>query len=638
MIKNINNIAGTLKIVPVFSIIAILSLYILTSSIAKASPVNFGADYFDKNKLYTDKQWLSLLHFDGKNSIITSNSFFLDTENNPDPKRELIATIEAMSLPESDFLTNRHPQCLFPARRLWIKTRLGEELSLPNVKCPDLENWEKDYPIESISLIFVSGYLSNPASFFGHVLLKLNKSSSDESESSPLLDLSVNYGASVGINDGPIKYISYGLLGGYDAEYTIDDYFIYDATYAELESREMWEYELNLSQLDIKLIQLHLWELKGQKIDYYFLNRNCATQLSYLIQMVTGESLVTNHQPWDMPIDIFKNIVNQNNNGKPLVKNIKKRESKYNRLHNKYLSLSQTEKDATYLISQSVSNFESLGYINLNDTSKARVISVLYDFIEIKKQESLVSDLEYNQIKRQLLLENFKITTLKLNWNSKESAPPHLSQNPNKFGLSLGYNSNLGSFEQLNFRLGYYDYLFLESSRNSKSNITFLDTELRNYRGKVILNKFDFFDISTLNVTDVDLFDNQKFSWKIKLTVENDDLSCQECLKTRFYSGIGISKSFLKNINAFAIPITTLDLGNIKESTLGTELGILYTSSSFIKTYLSITPIILKQKGNPSSLTSTWETRFGNSSNWDIRFQLDYNVEFDSSLELAWYF
>ena len=46
-------------------------------------------------EIYKQKQWLDLLHFDGKESEIDSPEFFYAKNGKKDPKAELIATIEA---------------------------------------------------------------------------------------------------------------------------------------------------------------------------------------------------------------------------------------------------------------------------------------------------------------------------------------------------------------------------------------------------------------------------------------------------------------------------------------------------------------------------------------------------------------
>lgn len=589
----------------------------------------------DKHKM---KQWRKLLHFEQGSSLITSNSFFIHPEGKTDALLELEATVSAFRKPQEAFPEDEHPQCLFPARLLWIERNSVKATEFPEVACPRLEQWRENNPVESVSLLFVSGYLSNPASFFGHALLKLNRPKLDNATDTPLLDMSVNYGASVADDDGPIKYVTYGIFGGYSAEYTMDDYFVYDAAYAELESRVLWEYKLSLKGYDVELIELHLWELRSQSFRYYFLNRNCATQLANLLEIVIGVPLVNRYQPWDMPLDIFKNINELNYQGKPVVREVRRRESKFSRIYSKYMALNEEERYVAKLISQSVAGFDSDEYQNLTELSRSRVISLLYDFYEIKILEKGGSEQSYKEIKRKLLLENLTLPAVDIHWQFKPSDPPHLAQNPKLIGFRTGYNGTSGHFSQIDFRLGYYDYLALEAARYRDSNATFLHTELRSYKHHVRLNRLDFFNISTLNILDVDLFDNSRYAWNMKLTLEPENLECENCLRGRFYAGLGVADRAFDLVSLYMIPKAMIDFTALNRSTFATSFGVLYTSDSLWKTHFQISPRIKHSDFNGGGVAAEWEVRFGDNSDWDIRGTAKYDIESEFSLGYSIYF
>ncbi|WCE31422.1 Lnb N-terminal periplasmic domain-containing protein [Vibrio sp. SCSIO 43137] len=583
-------------------------------------------------------QWRKLLHFEQGSSLVTSDSFFIHPDGNINEHLELEATIAAFKRPQNAFPVDEHPQCLFPGRLLWLKRNLRGAVEFPLVECPRLEEWRTNNPVDSISLIFVSGYLSNPASFFGHALLKLNRPVTSEQAETPLLDISVNYGASVADNDGPIKYVTYGIFGGYSAEYTMDDFFVYDAAYAELESRVLWEYKLNLKGYDVELIELHLWELRSQTFRYYFLNRNCATQLANLLEVATDISLVNPYQPWDMPLDIFKNISELTYQGLPLVEQVKRRESKFSRIYSKYLAMTKDERKVAKLISQSVSYFNSDEYLSLSEHSRSKVISLLYDFYEIKILEEDEGEKSYKEIKRRLLMENLTLPPAEIDWQYISSDPPHLAQNPMLFRVERGYNASSGHFSQIDFRLGYYDYLALEAARYRDSNATFLHTELRAYQDSFRLHRMDFFDISTLNILDVDLFDSSRYAWNMKLTLEPESLECENCLRGRFYGGLGIADRAFDQVSLYMIPQAVIDFTAINRSTMAASLGVLYTSDQRWKTHLQISPRLKHEHFNGGGIAAEWEVRLGDSSDWDIRGTAKYDVEPEFSIAYSMYF
>lgn len=127
--------------------------------------------------------------------------------------------------------------------------------------------------------------MSNPASTFGHSLIKLNN------KESGLFDTSINYGALVPDNENMLRYIYQGLTGGYQAGFSDKYFYEQDLMYSNKEYRDMWEYKLNLTQEEKDLIILHLYEIITRKFDYYFLSRNCGYRVSEIINLVSKKKL-----------------------------------------------------------------------------------------------------------------------------------------------------------------------------------------------------------------------------------------------------------------------------------------------------------------------------------------------------------
>ena len=172
-----------------------------------------------------DPTWLKLLHYneplfglERASSDITSANFFFSERGRFDPEAELRATIDAVSAPlEGD--PNLHAQCRFPARLLWLKTTGLIDGGAPQINCPDFKAWLGDEPVTGASLIFVSGHLENPSSFYGHVMLRLNTGKTDRLDHDQLLAKAMNHGAVYPNNENGVAYIFNGLTGGYQATF-----------------------------------------------------------------------------------------------------------------------------------------------------------------------------------------------------------------------------------------------------------------------------------------------------------------------------------------------------------------------------------------------------------------------------------
>lgn len=252
--------------------------------------------------------WLELLHFDTKRnkSEILSDEFFLSPNGQSDPKAELMATLEAYFAPWTED-TNTHPRCRFPARFFWLSHQIPlPDYTLRMPQCTRLEKWALFDEQQSISLLLVSGYFGNPASTFGHSLLKLNTDSSDEPID--LLNLSINFGAQVPENEPIPSYIVKGLLGGYQASFSDKYFYAQDLVYSRTEFRDMWEYELVLPDFERTLLILHIWEVVGKKFTYFFLKKNCAFRLTELLELVIPEPLLDTPKFWYVPVETFHRL------------------------------------------------------------------------------------------------------------------------------------------------------------------------------------------------------------------------------------------------------------------------------------------------------------------------------------------
>ena len=162
----------------------------------------------DVRDVANDTIWLKLVKYEEPRfsqgryeSVVLSDEFFLAEDGKENPLSELEATIVAMSEP-LDGDPNAHAQCRFPGRYLWMR-RQGLLADVGEIECPNFNAWIHGEATDSISIIFATGYLGNPASYYGHTLLKFN--SSTARDSSKLLDVTVNYGAIIPPNVSPVS-------------------------------------------------------------------------------------------------------------------------------------------------------------------------------------------------------------------------------------------------------------------------------------------------------------------------------------------------------------------------------------------------------------------------------------------------
>ena len=231
-----------------------------------------------KLHLSTERYWTLLLHVNGHESEVDDEGFFLSKEGKFNPQSELNATIEAL-LHEERFDDNA-TACRFPARKEWLQERLHIDV-FPEVTCSALDAMLEKVDPKSATFVFPSAHINSPASMFGHTFLRI-----DSSYDSKLLSHAVNYSATTGDDkeNGAIFAIK-GLFGGYRGIYSLLPYYDKLKEYRDTEQRDIWEYELNLNEAEVRRMLLHVWELSRSYSWYYFFDENCSYNMLWLIEV-----------------------------------------------------------------------------------------------------------------------------------------------------------------------------------------------------------------------------------------------------------------------------------------------------------------------------------------------------------------
>lgn len=261
-----------------FCLCILLSVITLISSNAQAN--NQGLKDQTILALSKDKQWLDLLHFHSVGFIpkfesqVDDLGFFLSQEGKYSPEAELRASLSAFTGPSAD----QAAICKYPARFYWIKAQLPE-LTYPDPQCADYDEWYEKIDPHSLTLSFPAAYLNSPSSMFGHTFIRIDRASG----SNALLDYSINFAANANQNDNELVFTYKGLSGGYPGVFTILPYYEKVREYSYLESRDVWEYSLDLTPEEINQFVRHIWEIKDVHFDYYFLDENCSYQLLTLL-------------------------------------------------------------------------------------------------------------------------------------------------------------------------------------------------------------------------------------------------------------------------------------------------------------------------------------------------------------------
>jgi hypothetical protein len=445
------------------------------------------------DEISSTKEWHQLLYFDKKSQIIDKN-YFLSEIGSVDAKAELIATINSYKEQNTD----NDPVCLFPARYYF----LSKYIDFPNYKkindgCIKLKKWQPLNNTDSISLVLVSGYMSNPASTFGHSLIKLNN------KKSGLFDTSINYGALVPDNENMLTYIYKGLTGGYEAGFSDKYFYEQDLMYSNKEYRDMWEYKLNLSNEQKDLILLHLYEILTKKFNYYFLNRNCGYRVSEIINLVSQEKTI-NQDLWYLPIETFDFLETKENYLINEIKYIPSNKKVFNYYFEKLtkkekLAVKQFIKDNTF--------------IGLNEEETINVLDFL--LIYYKNTLNIYPDnIDAKYSLRKVILERFKLKPSKKEITNIETRISP-AKNTNPIDFKIGYDKNLViSFSP-------YKQNFLDKTNINYDELSFFNLMVQ-IEDNIRLKYLDLVKIQKINSEKTELLNDNPYSWKINVGIKED--------------------------------------------------------------------------------------------------------------------
>ena len=255
--------------------------------------------------------WIALLHYDptasGWVSDVEDPSFFVDPTGRYDPEAEWRAGQLAFLAPSGNLPPGEHAQCRFPARFALMKQTLAwSNADVPLVECSELETHRRSVNAESLSIVFASHHLANPASAFGHTMLYLGSGSG---RTAVLGEHSVSFEANTS-GLPPWTYIPRGLIGGLVAQYRLAPMHERIRKYEVEEQRDLLVFPLQVNQEEIDKLVLHIWELKDVTFEYGFLGENCAQKILRLVHAVAPQyGIMPYHSLAALPFEVSRHLV-----------------------------------------------------------------------------------------------------------------------------------------------------------------------------------------------------------------------------------------------------------------------------------------------------------------------------------------
>lgn len=482
--------------------IALCALFLCSLLAVPAASAEADGEYLHQllerarsKQLWTEPTWLRLLHYEPSmlvpwslRSAADDPAFFNSPRGAVDARAELESTLRAFFADQVPYDNEReinpHAQCRFAARLSWLKGVLRiDQGRLPSINCPRLEEWLAALDPRSMALIFPSSYVNNPASAFGHTLLRIDGAGQDEQ--TRLLAYAVNYAANTG-DDGGLLFMFKGVIGGYPGVFSVAPYYQKINEYNDVENRDVWEYELDFSPEEIRQILRHVWELRYTHFDYYFFDENCSYHLLSLFEVVRPELHLTNDfraytfSGWVIPPDTVRAVTSRPG----LLRKVTYRPALSTQLHAWDNAASSEEKQLAKDVAEGAVTLETSGIGDLPPERRAAVYELAFDYLNYRRLAVENEKFASAGLGRELLRRRSEIDLPKLKPDPLQPAiRPDTGHKSRRISLRGGYDSDRWFYE-LQIRPAFHDLLDPRGGYSQGAQIDFFDTALRAYEDR----------------------------------------------------------------------------------------------------------------------------------------------------------
>ncbi len=437
-------------------------------------------------KVSTFKYWKGLIHFHGgffkTESLADSESFFLAKNGKYDLAKELAANIKAFKSIENTYTPQKIPaQCAFPERFNFIKKNFPE-IAFKKPKCPHFERWKSAVVGESLSLVFASSFVNNPSSMFGHTFLKFNKKG-NESLSKDMFNYVVAFSAKADDKPG-LLYAIKGLFGGYKGIVDVQPFYQTLREYSKVESRDIWDYKLSLTNPQIDALVNHIWELYANaNFDYYFFDENCTSVLVRILSLVTNIDLDKKMSGYSLPTDFLRVLADSH-----LVEKTSYHPSLRKQFFATYNSLSNLQRDSF----SKILNKES----EVGDRETLSSLVHYYDYIRHDHENKVSSEFQQAQ-KRILSLSSKKGKSKEV--TAKTPSAPEEGHLPGRIDLMYGKEGS-SKTSILTFRPTFHALIDPSEGYEPWSHIELfkLSAKFNHSQKDLVLNEFLFAEIQSL--------------------------------------------------------------------------------------------------------------------------------------------
>ena len=519
-----------------------------------------------EKELSSKRYWHLLLHYEpslfwGVVSNVESKDFFFAKDGKTNPSSELEATLKSFFRPVSSL--KEHPQCRFVARYTWLKKQLDlDSVKLPSPQCNKFLNWVRDIDPSSISMVFPTYGMGSPLSIYSHTFIKINSKKYPEGS---YLNSAISFSADFPPNENPVTLTFKGVFGGYQGYFSVEPYYLKVKSYSYLDNRDLFEYYLNLTEVEIERIVLHVWELNGISMDYYFFKKNCSYYLLDLLE-IARPSLALKEQftLWTIPADTIRLLFEI----PEFVKKTNYSPSKLSYLYQRLKVLSEEEKKIILQLFGAKDLSFSKDWFSLSNEQKAYLLEIYRDYLAvIATPEAANVRIEVVNLRSQIDI----ITEEKSYTPMVES--PEKGHASSRWSFAIGLKERKTKFFDIELRLSLHDLLDPSKGYDRFSEVETGKLKIRTLEDHIIIEEF-----TILNLTSIFPYDKvyDISSGRFIINIKQDhSKQCFNCPIFNFQGGTGIGLKLGKTLSYLLVD-AEYHYGDVyeKDFQLGGNVGI----------------------------------------------------------------
>lgn len=491
------------------------------------------------DRLADQRDWHVLLHYlpnlfgSGVTSMEDDPGFFMAPNGKTDPHAELAATLGQFFSEELVGRSKQPAQCAFVARYHWLKEKLQfDERRLPPQFCERFIRWFNEFNAQSISVIFPTGFMNNPASMFGHTFLRID--AKGQTPQTRILDYTINYAAEVPPNAGP-EYAIKGVFGGYRGHFSTIPYYLKVQEYRDIENRDIWEYRLDLTQQQVTRLLMHTWEMGNAYFDYFFFDENCSFHILSLIEAAEPSiHLSDRFRFYAIPVDTVRRLA-----ASGLVGEVVSRPSRSTLIRRKREAMTDEERGWLKTLVADPNALQSDRFRALSPERQAFVLETASDYLLMRGSGGPEEGGPFREKNKSILAARSRLKVSPADMPIEPYVKrPDLGHGTSRAGIGAGWRNDR-AFEEINIRAAYHDLLDPEAGYTPDAQIEVLSAAVRHYHNDSQARLERFTALNMISLAPMDsLF--QAPSWKLALgmnTIAHG--GCQLCTNGYLNGGLG---------------------------------------------------------------------------------------------------